>query len=241
MSTTRRSVSVCMATYQGAEYVAEQIESILPQLCGGDELVVSEDGSTDGTREIVAQYARGGAPLRLIDGPRQGLVANFQNAVSNASGEVLFLADQDDVWLPGKVERMLAEFDDPGCLVAVHDAALVDAEGKPLGQTAFALRHSGSGLMKNFVKNSYVGCCMAVRASFRDAFLPIPNVAYHDWWIGMLSDMQHGSRFVPEVLLEYRRHGDNASPSSHYPLGKMVSMRAQYASALARRRRELGW
>ena len=155
-----RSVSVCMVTYQGAEYVAEQIESILPQLCGGDELVVSEDGSTDGTREIVAQYARGGAPLRLIDGPRQGLVANFQNVVSNASGEVLFLADQDDVWLPGKVERMLAEFDDPACLVAVHDAALVDAEGKPLGQTAFALRHNLS-FREQFERNRQVGIFLA--------------------------------------------------------------------------------
>ena len=230
-----------MATYQGAMYIAEEIRSMLPQLHEGDELVISDDGSTDGTKQIVEKYINAGAPIRLIDGPQRGFVANFQSAISAAQGEVLFLADQDDIWLPGKVDRMLVEFDDPDCLVAVHDAQLVDAERRPLGQRVFELRHSREGLVKNLAKNSYMGCCMAVRSDFRGAFLPIPDVEFHDWWIGLLSEMRGGSRFVPEVLLEYRRHGGNASPEEHFSVSKMITMRARYVHELVRRGRELGW
>ena len=100
-------ISVCIATYNGAAYIRQQIASILPQLSEGDEIVVSDDGSTDAT---LAEVRALGSPLvRIVEGPRKGSpVLNFENALSHAKGDYLFLCDQDDVWEPHKVSVMMA-------------------------------------------------------------------------------------------------------------------------------------
>ena len=107
----RKSISVAMAAYNGQKYIADQIESILNQLYPTDELVVSMDFSTDQTEEIVLEYAKKDSRIHLITGPSKGVIKNFENAIAYTQNEIIFLADQDDFWLPGKVERVLKEFE----------------------------------------------------------------------------------------------------------------------------------
>lgn len=135
-----------MATYNGERYIRQQLDSILACLSAGDELVVSDDGSTDGTLGILASYAgRSTVGIRVIDGPHRGVIANFDNALRNAKGDFIFLSDQDDVWHPDKVEKVMAAFAKSDCGIVVHDARLVDGGGKPLGETLYERRQSKPG------------------------------------------------------------------------------------------------
>ena len=118
-----------MATFNGEKYLKEQLDSILKQLSTNDELVVSDDGSTDGTLAILAEYAEKDARIKIFEGPKKGLIANFGHAIEQTKGDIIFLADQDDVWLEGKVDKIAAYFETyPEQLVVVSDLVIVDSE-----------------------------------------------------------------------------------------------------------------
>ncbi len=219
-------ISVCVTTYNGEKYLEDQMRSILACLSDDDEIIVSDDGSTDSTLEIIASYETRYPNLRLVEGPHRGLIANFSHALNLAKGEIVFLSDQDDVWHANKVQKVKSAFNDNACGVVVHNARLVDSDGTPTGETLFELRQSKPGLFKNLVKNSYVGCCMAVRRDLLKTALPVPeNIEMHDWWIGLISDSVSKSVFIDDILLDYRRHGTNSSSMSHHPIPKMISNR----------------
>lgn len=226
-------ISVCMATYNGEKYLREQLDSILQQLSLEDELVVSDDGSTDGTLAILQGYADDHANVRILKGPHKGVIKNFEHAIAEAQGDVIFLCDQDDRWMPGKIERVRTCFQDEHCFVAVHDARIVDEKGQETEPSFFSHRGSGKGFVKNIVKNSYIGCCMAFRAKMKSRILPIPShIEMHDWWIGMLSEIGGHSVFIPDKLLDYRRHGGNVSNFTHYKAPKMIWNRVYLLSSL---------
>ena len=96
----REKVSVAMASFNGEKYISTQIKTILENLTENDELVISDDGSTDGTRRIIEGF--NDSRIRLLEGPKQGVKKNFENAIRNCSGKYIFLSDQDDVWMCGK-------------------------------------------------------------------------------------------------------------------------------------------
>lgn len=104
-------ISVCVATYNGEKYLQEQLDSILIQLAPDDELIISDDFSTDKTRSILDSY-RADPRIKLLEGPQKGIIKNFEHAINQASGDLIFLADQDDVWLPDKVADTKAKFDE---------------------------------------------------------------------------------------------------------------------------------
>lgn len=203
-------LSVCMATYNGEPYIGEQLRSILASPLV-DELIVSDDGSIDGTREVV--QALGDSRVRLVDGPRAGLIRNFEFVLGCARGDIVFLSDQDDVWLPRKVEVMCAALDDAE--LAVCDCRVVDGNMRELHPSFFRLRDSGAGLIRNLVRNSYLGCAIALRRELLDYALPFPpELPMHDWWLGLVAERFGRTVFVPEALMLYRRHGANASPTA---------------------------
>jgi glycosyltransferase involved in cell wall biosynthesis len=227
-------ISICLATYNGSVYVGEQLRSVLAQLGPDDEVVVADDGSTDDTLAVIARL--GDSRLRLLDGGgRLGVVKNFERALCAARGDTIFLCDQDDVWLPGKVERCLAALAD--CPLVVTDCAVVDGELRPVAPSFFRLRHSRPGILHNLWKNSYLGCCMAFRRELLQIALPFPNrIPMHDMWLGMIAETHGGTCFVAEPLLMYRRHGGNASDTagrSTATVAKMISDRIFLASLVA--------
>lgn len=221
-------VSVALASYNGEAYIGAQLDSILENLSKTDEIVVSDDGSTDRTREIVTQYQQKDERVRLIEGPCQGIIANFEHAMKACRGAYVFLSDQDDVWLPNKVERVLETFENEKVSLVIHDAKVCnDNLTEVMMPSFFAYRGSRAGAWKNYVKNTYMGCCMAVKREVLDKIFPIPrDIQMHDQWIGILSDYYFGtSFFLQEPLLLYRRHQENASDFSHNSVMVMIKNR----------------
>lgn len=232
-------ISVAMAAYNGAAYIRQQIDSILEQLGEMDELVISDDGSEDGTLPIIAEYESRDKRVRLVKGPGRGIKKNVECALEHTSGSYIFLADQDDIWLPDKVRRVMEAFQDENVFVVIHDARVFLGEDVSDIQmeSFFAFREAGAGVIKNMIKNSYIGCCMAFRRELLSVILPIPDsIEMHDQWIGILGDYAASpSCFVQEPLLMYRRHGDNNSSMTHYGLGKMLRNRVVFVGCFLRR------
>jgi len=219
-------ISVCMATYNGERYIREQIDSILCQLNSEDELIISDDGSMDGTLEIVKEYIDTDKRIKLLSGPGKGVIANFENAIMQAKGEYIYLSDQDDVWVENKCHVVQKAFDETGALVIVHDAIVVDKDKNVVIPSFYVWRNSAPGFIHNLWRNSYIGCCMAFRRDLITSFLPIPkDIAMHDQWLGMCGELKRKTFFVPDKLLLYRRHGDNVSSLKHGFVIKMISQR----------------
>ncbi len=224
-------ISVCLASYNGAKYIKEQLESILRELPEDAEVIVSDDGSTDETLNIVRSVED--SRIRIVDGPRQGVVRNFESAIGLAGGEIIFLSDQDDIWVPGKVEKVLDCFQNPRCLCVLHDAEVVDSQGETLMPSFFQWRGIGHGVARNLLKNSYTGCCMAFRAELKKDFLPFPQgIEMHDWWIGLIAERKKASVFLEEKLIRYRRHGENTNSLEGYSLKRKIQNRLVFLKAL---------
>ncbi len=203
-------ISVCMTTYNGERYVAEQVHSILASPLVG-ELLVSDDGSTDRTLEVLRGIDD--SRLRLLEGPRRGPVRNFESVLGLARGEYIFLSDQDDVWLPNRVETILEAMGDADLVVS--NCRVVDEALRELHPSFFDLRNSGPGICRNLLRNSYLGCCMAFRRELLRHALPFPTrVPMHDWWLGLVAEAQGRVVFLSEPLTLYRRHASNASSTS---------------------------
>lgn len=233
-------ISVAMATYNGEKYIKEQIDSILVNLKENDELVISDDGSTDNTIEIINSYKD--ERIKLIQGPRDGVKKNFDNAIKECSGKYIFLSDQDDIWEKDKVENVLKAFkDNENCLCVVHDSRVFDSENNEIIIDSFyKFRNSKAGIIKNIIKNSYIGCCMAFDSSIKKDILPIPNdIDMHDQWIGILSEIKGKSVFINDKLIKYRRHSDNVSKMEHYPWKKMIINRVIFIKRIGIRKRKL--
>lgn len=204
-------ISVVLAAYRGEKYIAAQVESILCQLGEQDELIISDDFPQGETYNAVKNIAESDKRVRYIHGKGQGLIRNFEYAVENARGDFIFLSDQDDVWLPHKVEAVMDEFR-KGADVVMHNADIVDGELNPTGKTAFALNGAGTGIIRNIVKNSYQGSCMAFRSELKKYILPFPkNLPMHDQWIGLIGEKHGKVSLINRSYLLYRRHGENAS------------------------------
>lgn len=219
-------VSVAIATYNGEKYLKEQLETILSQLKEKDEIIISDDGSTDNTKQIIRQF--NDDRIKIIEGPKKGVKQNFANAISNCNGKYIFLADQDDLWMENKVEEVLKYFNSNSSVKCVlHDCVVFDSEnGNTLFDSFFKYRKCKKGILKNIIKNSYIGCCMAFDCSLKKRVLPIPqNIEMHDQWIGLLAEKNGEVIFSEKKLIKYRRHACNVSSMKHYPFMKMLKNR----------------
>ena len=202
-----------MATYNGAVYIKEQLESILSQIGPEDEIVISDDGSTDATLDVIKSI---GSPcIRIVQGPRMKSPSkNFENALAHAKGDIIFLCDQDDVWQPNKVAVMLQALKTAACVVS--DCRVVDAQLNVMDPSFYQVVRKHEGRWYNLlVRNCYLGCCMAMRREVLDKALPFPKtVPMHDIWLGNVAAFYYSLRFIPDNLMVYRRHGKNASTTS---------------------------
>lgn len=220
-------ISVCIATYNGARYIGEQLASILKQLSAEDEVVVSDDGSTDGTLDIVRSL--NDRRIRIVDGPRRNSpTLNFEWALRNAKGEYIFLADQDDVWLEGKVTRCVEELQKCDCVVS--DARVTDSLLNTTSESLFLLMHVRRGRLSNLLwRNGYTGCCMAFKREVLNKALPFPtDIPMHDIWIGNVAAFCGSLHFIDDRLLLFRRHDTTAScngKGSNYSLWQKLSFR----------------
>jgi glycosyltransferase involved in cell wall biosynthesis len=208
-------VSACMAAYNGGAFVEAQLRSILQQLKPQDEVVVVDDGSKDDTLKRITQI--GDARIRIFEHERNaGVVATFEDALRLATGDILFLSDDDDVWAPTKVRRFLDAFESgPDVEIVQSRVRMIDESDRPMPDSQIN-RHGRflPGFWRNLFMNHYQGSAMALRASLLGRVLPFPALKsfLHDVWIGTRNDLLGGKFvFIDEDLLFYRRHGHNAS------------------------------
>lgn len=232
-------VSVCLATYNGASFVAEQLQSILDQLGADDEIIVVDDGSADNTLDIVRGF--GDPRIRIFPNERNvGVNAAFARAIGLATKDFILLSDQDDVWTPDRKELMLQAFHDPRVDVVAGNYRLIGREGGPLpGSLAPDLRAAESrsrlpNLTRIFLgRQNYYGCAMAFRTSVRDMILPYPAaMECHDIWIGMVGVVAGSMAHLETPVLLHRVHGNNASIIRR-PLWKKLASRAILSYHLA--------
>ena len=205
-------ISVCIATYNGEKHIKEQLDSILCQISAKDEVVISDDGSTDKTLEIIKSY--NDDRIKLFDGNAfQNPIFNIENALKKSQGDFIFLADQDDVWLENKVQVCLEQLQKAD--VVVSDCRVTDENLNVVFESFFQKNHSKKGLLNNLRYNSYLGCCMAFRKNVLHKILPFPeDIPMHDIWIGFAAELFYKTIFIERPLILYRRHGKNVSPTS---------------------------
>ncbi len=205
-------ISVALAAYKGEQYIAEQIQSILNELGENDELIISDDCPEGKTFGVVKEFIAKDKRIRYIEGPRKGVIKNFENALNACTGDVIFLSDQDDVWLPGKVDAVMNEIKSGADLV-LHDASVTDANLNITEPSYFAIHSSNNSFVKNIIKNSFVGCCMAFTKEVMNESLPFPRkLPMHDWWIALLALKKHRKVvLLNKPLILWRRHGDNVT------------------------------
>lgn len=206
-------ISVCIPTYNGAKYIRQQIDSILSQLEMDDEVVISDDSSIDNTVEIIKGFNDN--RIKLIENCAfKSPIFNLENALKSANGELIFLADQDDVWLPGRVERMKEQLCDHD--IVVCNSFMVDQNEKIIHNSYFDWKGCGDGFFRNLKKSSYLGCSLAFNLKILEFVLPFPKkIAMHDIWIGMVSEMIGKTSFIREQLFLYRRHENNYTAAIH--------------------------
>ncbi|MDO5145600.1 MAG: glycosyltransferase [Eubacteriales bacterium] len=235
-------ISVALAYYNGGNYIKEQLDSILKQLGERDEVILSVDGAEDGSLSMLEEWQEKDARLKVIRGPGRGVVSNFAHALSQCEGDIIFLADQDDIWKKDKVKKVRKTMVQTRVMAVLHDASIIDGEGNPTeAPTLFESRNSGPGILKNWWKNSYVGCCMAFRKELLSVVLPIPNMMYmHDYWIGTAAEYVGRVAFLSEPLIDYRRHDHNVTEMHRGSLFFMIKKRLRILLCLPLLKRRAG-
>lgn len=204
-------ISVALAAYEGEAYIEAQLRSILPQLSHDDEIIVSDDKPGGATERIVRRVMADDPRVLYVEGKGQGVVANFVNAIRHCRGDKIYLCDQDDVWLPDKVRQVTEAFES-GATLVLHNAYVTDKDLNITDYSFFALRGSKPGFLRNIVKNSYMGCCMAFDRKLLKKIMPMPkHLPMHDQWIGLMGEMYGKVAFLDAPLLYYRRTGNNVT------------------------------
>ena len=205
-----KRISVCMATYNGAKFIKEQLESILLTLSEEDEVIISDDHSTDATLEIAESFNDPRIKTYLNAPENKGHIGNFGNAMDKATGTYIFLSDQDDVWHIDRTSVVLKALEDHDLVVC--DCWVTDGSLKVINDSFYGIVNAGSGFTKNWVKNTYLGCCMAFHRNLIEKALPFPkNIFSHDTWLGLIGEVYGTTTFIPDKLHYFRRHGTNFS------------------------------
>ena len=215
-------ISVCMTTYNGAKYIQSQILSIISQLGENDELIISDDGSTDETIEIIKLLKDDRVKLlihlrnkigRKDSYPHYLVSKNFENALKEATGDIIFLADQDDIWVENKIAIMMPYFNKYSMVMS--NCFVIDENGLIISNSFFKKVNLPRGLVLNIYTPIYHGCCMAFSKSILDKALPFPEkMILHDSWIGILAENFGEVKFISDKLVLYRRHFSNSSYSN---------------------------
>lgn len=218
--------SVLLISFNGIRYIEKQIISILQNIDFEDELIISDDGSTDGTIELIEEYKEKYPNIMLVKGPHKGIAANLSNAFSYSTGEIVLFSDQDDEWLQGKVKAIKDTFERSKVDVIMHDGYICNENNDVIesDNTIFIKRKARHGVFPNIIKSTYYGCCMAFRRSFLQKYMPLPdNLLAYDQFLGLCAERIHSVMFIDKPYIKHRYH--NANQSNRQPLYKQIKYR----------------
>lgn len=233
-------ISVCIATYNGAQFIKEQMDSILMQLDDTDQVVVSDDGSTDDTLNIIKSF--NDSRITIINNPldksdhrhsnnHYRVASNFENALNHIRGEYIFLSDQDDIWYPDKVKEILQHLNDRS--IVQTNYSIIDKDSKIIEYKHFLSSPISKYFLKNLIRPYFHGCCMAFSKKLLEYALPFPkNLIAHDFWLGLLAQkIGFQIIYITKPLIKYRRYDGNVSlPKSKNPLLFKLAYRIRLGS-----------
>lgn len=218
----RLTCGIALCTYNGQKFLEEQLASIVAQRQLPDSIVICDDCSSDRTWEILQAFeAASPVPVKIVrHAVQQGVLKNFETAVGLLETDIVFLCDQDDLWLPEKISTIAALFEsDPDATLVFTDAVLVDEQAQELGPSLFselqisrqeewALSH-GQAFEVLCRRNVITGATTAFRRSLLDAALPFPASYLHDEWLGFIAAATGKVVKFPDLTIKYRQHGKN--------------------------------
>lgn len=221
-------ISVCIPTYNGESYIKEQIISILQQLDHNDEIIISDDGSTDKTFEIISAlndpriklFSNESTIVNNFNSKSEWLLKkvslNLQNALSKCRGEYIYLADQDDIWLDGRISETITLLQSTNPTLVVCDCNIINDELTITQPSYFNYIAPSKSIIRTIFKSSFHGCCMCFNRSLLVKAFPFPEYSLgHDLWIG-LSAIKFGDViFVRKPLVSYRRHSSTVTQTGH--------------------------
>jgi glycosyltransferase involved in cell wall biosynthesis len=222
-------ISVALCTYNGARYIRAQLESILSQQVPDLEIVVSDDGSSDGTVDVVRDVqgqahqssAARGPRIRVIENETPlGIAANFEQAIAACSRGVIALSDQDDIWHPGRLKALVDRIEADDAIALLHsNARMVDENGGLLGyrlsdaihftESEVALVHSGNGFDVLLRRNVVTGATSVIRSELASRAFPTPEGWLHDEWLAIMAAVTARFDFLDIDSIDYRQHGNN--------------------------------
>ncbi len=206
-------ISVCTATYNGSRFIEEQLSSILKQIDDNDEIIISDDGSTDDTIKKILSF--NDDRIKILYNNGHCYTANFENALRHAKGDYIFLSDQDDIWHDNKVEKCVALLDRYDFVVS--NARIIDSQNSVKEESRHRIVPVRRGFFNNLIKTYYLGCCMAFRRCILEVALPFPRnreLCFHDSWISMIAERYFKTFVCEDPLIDYRRHENNLSAGS---------------------------
>ncbi len=209
-------ISVCVATHNGEKYIHQQLSSILSQLSPEDEVIISDDRSSDDTLSIIRSFDDARITI-LHHTPSTAkfkidyATRNFENALNHSKGEIVFLADQDDVWFPNKIETVMAALDNADIIMS--DCTTTDPNLNIISKSYYQTeRKFKQSILANIWKPAFLGACMAFKRDVVEKSLPFPpHGVGHDLWLGIIGLKHFRFTFVNEPLIYYRRHSDTVT------------------------------
>ncbi len=197
-------ISVVILTYKDEKYIREQIESILPQLSHGDEIIVCDDKPGSKSERIISSMAREDSRIIRIEGRGKGKTACFAGALRHCKGDKIFICEKGNVWLPDKVSRVMEGFRNGAGLV-VHNAYITDDVPEIKEYSLFEKAGVKKGVAANLRKSSYIGCCMAFDRKLLKKIMPIPaGLPDYARWVGLVCEFYGKTEYIDLPLMYYR-------------------------------------
>lgn len=213
-------ISVCIATYNGELFIKKQLLTILSQLSIEDEIIISDDGSTDRTIAIVNSindnrikiFNHEKSEIKHRSANHIYTSKNFENALKNVNGDYIFLADQDDLWAGEKIAKMIKSLSENDNILVASNFSVIDTNDNIIDRLFFKKKPIKKYFFSNLIRTPFFGCSMGFKRELLKYILPFPkNLILHDNWIGFIALHYGHVEYINEPLILYRRHQNNVS------------------------------
>ena len=225
-------LSIALCTYNGEKFISEQLQSIAEQTVLPDELIICDDNSTDKTLENLNVFAKNAPfPVKIFHNDESlGVIRNFEKAILLCKGDYVALSDQDDVWLPDKLEKSMAimkseeaKYAGKHMPILVHsDLKVVDKNLEVISDSLMYMQkthneNSEQALKTLLVQNYVTGCTVIINKELKEVATPFPNgIIMHDWWFALLASSEGKIAYLEESTILYRQHGENSVGAKKY-------------------------
>jgi glycosyltransferase involved in cell wall biosynthesis len=215
-----QSISVVLCTYNGAEFIEEQLSSIFAQTYSVAEVIIVDDKSTDNTFHLLQSWADRYPAIRLYQNQeRLGATRNFEKAMRLATNEVIAISDQDDIWHPQKLEKLISAFSENSLLIYCNSVRFTDTPDFSVKSNPTHIRFCGTDGRKIFIFNAVSGHAMMLKKKLLEHAIPFAENVMYDWWMAVIASCNGGVQYLPDVLVLQRVHDNNVTINDSYDYG----------------------